>query len=495
MKLKDLVVTVSAALFLPLSHGATLAEQLTEFCPECAARVETQTGAYILEKGEEALISRAWLADHASESIDVQYFIWSTDNIGILAGEALLRAAERGVVVRVLVDDLLVDAQSETLLTLSAHPNVDIKIYNPKHSVGVSFFQRVKNLLTQFHQSNQRMHDKAVIYDGLLGITGGRNMADEYFDYNHQYNFRDRDILLVGHEVSAMSENFNQFWDSPLSVAVSDIFIQEMSQIDEMDIRSHTEALHQYAQDAENFAPEVRQMLQNLPERFADVVARMRWGKVRYISDSPGKNDQQTFLGGGGDTTQALVEQLQQAKESVFIQSPYLIIPEGGMALLQQLIERGVTVKISTNSLASTDNLMAFSGYAKQRQRLLETGVEVYEYKPYPAIKAELNQRYPSIADNNPIFALHAKSMVVDGEHLFIGTFNLDPRSANLNTEVGVLMSDKHLGQQLQQSIDSDIAPENSWRVTAEQNPDSNADFYKRLKLAFYKLLPLDPVL
>lgn len=495
MKFKKLVVTASAALFLPLSHGATLTERLMGFCPECAARVETQTGAYILEKGEEALISRAWLADHASESIDVQYFIWSTDNIGILAGEALLRAAERGVAVRVLVDDLLVDAQSETLLLLSAHPNVDIKIYNPKHSVGVSFFQRAKNVLTQFHQSNQRMHDKAVIYDDLVGITGGRNMADEYFDYNQQYNFRDRDILLVGREVPAMSENFNQFWDSPLSVAVSDIFAQEALDVDDADIRAHTDALHRYARDSGNFAPEVRQMLQDLPAQFADVVARMRWGDARYISDSPGKNDQQSFLSGGGKTTEALVEQLQRAKQSVLIQTPYLVIPEGGMTLLQRLVERGVSVKVSTNSLASTDNLMAFSGYAKQREQLLEIGVEVYEYKPYPEIKAELNQRYPSIAVYNPIFALHAKSMVVDGEHLFIGTFNLDPRSANLNTEVGVLMSDKHLGQQLQQSIDRDIAPENSWQVTARQNPDSNAAFYKRLKLAFYKLLPLEPVL
>lgn len=495
MGMRHFLVAATAAFFLPLSYGESLAQNLAEFCPQCALRASTQTGAYILEQGEEALISRAWLTQNANESIDVQYFIWSTDNIGILAGEALLSAAERGVKVRVLVDDLLVDAQGETLLILAAHPNVQIKIYNPQHSVGVSFFQRIKNVLTQFHQANQRMHDKAVIYDGLLGITGGRNMADEYFDYNQQYNFRDRDILLVGHAVTAMSENFDEFWESSLSVAVDSIFDKKAMKIDEARIIKDTEALHRYAQDETNFAPEVRQMLHNLPARFADIVTAMQWGSVRYISDTPGKNDQREFLGGGGETTLALVEQLMQSKKSVLIQSPYLVIPDGGMDLLQQLVDRGVDVKISTNSLASTDNLMAFSGYAKQRQRLLQTGVEVYEYKPHPAIQADLVRRYPTLAKHNPVFALHAKSMVIDGEHLFIGTFNLDPRSANLNTEVGALMSNSVLGQQLQQSIMNDIAPQNSWQITVEDHPDAEAGFFKRLKLWFYTLLPLEPVL
>lgn len=183
-----------------------------------------QTGAYILDTGEEALLARAWLADHARSSIEVQYFIWSADNVGILATEALLRAAERGVAVRVLVDDLLIDAPDKTLLALAAHPGVDIRIYNPKHKVGTPLHKRLLNVATDFRGVNQRMHDKTFVVDGRVGITGGRNMADEYFDYDRDYTFRDRDVLLVGDAAQAMRANFEAFWTSPLAVPVEERF-------------------------------------------------------------------------------------------------------------------------------------------------------------------------------------------------------------------------------------------------------------------------------
>ncbi|HEY7771941.1 MAG TPA: phospholipase D-like domain-containing protein, partial [Marinagarivorans sp.] len=284
-----------------------LSERIGEYCPDCAGRTATQTGAYILEKGEEALISRAWLAANAATSIDVQYFIWSTDNIGILAGEALLAAAERGVKVRVLVDDFLVDAKSTTLLILAAHPNVSIKIYNPLHSVGVTFWQRFKNLMFNFHGANQRMHDKAAIFDGFVGITGGRNMADEYFDYDHEYNFRDRDILLVGSAVKAMTENFEEFWASPLAVDVTEILTDPIAPIDSSRVEKHVKMLHEYAQDESNFSPQVRRLLQDLPQHFSAMFDAMQWGEVQYISDVPGKNDGTEFLAGSGEATRLLV--------------------------------------------------------------------------------------------------------------------------------------------------------------------------------------------
>jgi len=145
-----------------------------------------KSGAYVLDTGEEALLARAWLADHARKSIEVQYFIWSTDNIGILAAEGLLRAANRGVRVRVIVDDLLIDAPDKSLLALARHPNIDIRIYNPQTSVGVPLQKRLLNVLTNFRGVNQRMHDKTLVVDGKIAITGGRNMAAEYFDYNHE---------------------------------------------------------------------------------------------------------------------------------------------------------------------------------------------------------------------------------------------------------------------------------------------------------------------
>ena len=221
----------------------------------------------------------------------------------------------------------------------------------------------------------------------------------------------------------------------------------------------------------------------------------MSWEDARFISDSPGKNAGDSGLGGGGESTQLLIDAVRDAKSSVLIQSPYLIMPEGGIELLEQLVDRGVRIRISTNSLASTDNIPAFGGYYGQRDDLLEAGVELYEFKPHPAIEYELVVRYPRIAENNPIFALHAKSMVIDDETVFIGTFNLDPRSANLNTEVGLLVDSKELARQLTASIERDIDPANSWHTTFDFNPDSEVSRGKRFKMWFSWLMPMEPIL
>jgi putative cardiolipin synthase len=457
--------------------------------------MNTGTGAYILEKGEEALIGRAWLTRHAVTSIDVQYFIWSTDNIGTLAAEQLLAAAERGVSVRVLVDDLLIDADDLSLLFLSAHPNVQIRIYNPNFSVGVSLWRQIVNSITQFRSVNQRMHDKTAIFDGIAGITGGRNMADEYFDFDHDYNFRDRDILLLGPAVVDMQENFDEFWSSELAVPVESIFEDAITNLSAGDIKDYAQRLHAYAADPKNFSEQVHEAIDSAAAHFPALLQAMTWQDVEFISDIPGKNAGMAGLGGGGKSTQSLIEALRDAQHSVLIQSPYLVMPQGGIELLQELHERGVRIRISTNSLASTDNIPAFSGYHRQRPRLLGAGVELYEFKPHPGIQTELVNRYPQIAQNNPIFALHAKSMVIDGETIFIGTFNLDPRSANLNTEVGAIVHNAVLAQQLTASIERDIRPENSWQTTADYAPDFEVSRAKRLKLGLVNLLPIEPIL
>jgi putative cardiolipin synthase len=484
---------------LLLLHAGSYAQSIPEWidsnCNECTELMQSRTGVYILEKGEEALIGRAWLTQHATQSIDVQYFIWSTDNIGILAAEQLLGAAERGVVVRVLVDDLLIDAQSRTLLLLSAHPNAQIRIYNPNLSVGVSLWQRIVNAVTSFREINQRMHDKTAIFDNVAGITGGRNMADEYFDYDHEYNFRDRDVLLVGPAVTDMTENFNEFWNSEFAVPVEDILGDEAESITAEDVATRARELHAYANDPRNFAPQVREAIASAPASFPYLLQAMSWEDVMFVSDIPGKNTGESGLGGGGETTTHLVNALSGAQESVLIQSPYLIMPEGGIELFAKLVDSGVRIRVSTNSLASTDNIQAFSGYHEQREDLLRAGVELYEFKPYPQIRDALIDRYPAIAESNPVFALHAKSMVIDGETVYIGTFNLDPRSANLNTEVGVLVDSKDLAEQLTRSIERDIRPENSWQTTEDFNPDSVESRRKRFRVWLNEILPLEPVL
>jgi putative cardiolipin synthase len=458
-----------------------------------------KTGVYVLDTGVEALLARAWLVEQARQTIEVQYFIWSTDNIGILAAEALLRAADRGVRVRVIVDDLLIDAPDQSLLALALHPNIEIRVYNPKTSVGVPLQSRVLNVVSDFRGFNQRMHDKTFMVDGKIAITGGRNMAAEYFDYNHDYNFRDRDALLLGAAVRPMQASFEGFWHSRLSVPVESLYdglglMQKNVRVDDARVQQIYRDLHAYARLPENFAPEVRAAIDATPKSFARLAQQMRWSEVLFINDPPGKNEPGSGLGGGSPSSAALGRLLESAQRSVVIQSPYLVPSAEAMALLQRLRERGVSVRISTNSLASTDNLPAFSGYRNQRERLLALGVRVHEYQPAPEVQRQLIQRLTATPRAVPVFSLHAKTLVIDGATLYIGTFNFDPRSQNLNTEVGIVVHDEVLAREVQASIETDMAPGNSWDA-ASDDPDRHAPLAKRSKVRLYQWLPLKPLL
>lgn len=459
---------------------------------------KNSSGVYVLEKGEQALLARAWLVQHAQHTIEVQYFIWSTDNIGILATEALLSAAERGVKVKVIVDDLLIDAPDESLLALALHPNIDIRIYNPKHSVGTSFFKRIMNIFSDFRGANQRMHDKTFIVDGKVAITGGRNMADEYFDYDHKYNFRDRDALVIGKAVNDIQKSFYRFWENRLSVPVEERFkgvglLSKSVTVDDKTIQLIYDDLHKYAKSPENYEAEIRDAINNLSMTFPALAKEIEWGKVSFISDKPGKNTQLDSFSAGGESTSALATLIKNAKTSILIQSPYLILSDKAVKLFNAAIKRGVNIMISTNSLVSTDNLQAFSGYRNQRADILKSGIAVYEYKSFPKIQHQLLERYPRLKKNKPVFALHAKTMVIDSSIVYIGTYNLDPRSENLNTEVGVVIKNSRLAEKVIKEIEQDMHSDNSW--SAHDDPDQYATFTKRVKVFFYQLLPLKPVL
>lgn len=493
MNLFKLILAIVLAV-RPAAASGSVVGDLASTTQALLATHPGKTGAIVLERGEEALWARGWLADKATRSIEVQYFIWSSDNVGILATEALLRAAERGVKVRVLVDDLLIDAPSEAMVALAAHPNFDIRIYNPKHSVGTSKVKRVLNLATGFRSSNQRMHDKTATFDGLATLTGGRNMADEYFDFDHAINFRDRDVLVLGPIMADINASFERFWASALAVPVEKLLESEARNLGPASIQAIYADLHTYAGNPANFAPEVSAAIQNLPKKFAGLVQGMAWSDARFLCDLPGKSDRRFGLGGGGRTTSALMALLRTARRRVTLQSPYLVLSRKGLAFFRELVQRGVEVRISTNSLASTDNLQAFSGYQKQRKAILKAGIQVYEFKPEPAILNELIPRASRAAGKKPTLSLHAKTLVVDGETLFIGTYNLDPRSANLNTEVGVVIPHPETARQVEQAIERDMEPGNSWSA-ADDQPDSHAAGAKRLTSRFWKALPLQPLL
>ena len=493
--MNKLLITFLAICFTASAFG----DESLALIDKLIAAHPKQTGIYVLDKGEEALLARAWLADHAQKSIEVQYFIWSTDNIGILASEALLRAADRGVKVRVIVDDLLVDAPDKSLLALAKHANIEIKIYNPQHSVGTPFHKRLLNIGLNFRGVNQRMHDKTFIVDGKLAITGGRNMAAEYFDLNHKNNFRDRDALLLGDVSSAMQTSFNRFWQSALSAPVEELYdglgiIQKNVSVKDTEIQKIYTDLHVYAQNPANFSLETRNTIQNTPQAFMRLAEQLIWTNVEFISDTPGKNSNKILLGGSGKTTEKLADLVANAKQDIVIQSPYLVMSNGAIKLFKAAIKRGVSIRINTNSMAATDNVQAFSGYRNQRDQLIKMGIQIYEYKPDPHIKHALLKQNAAFNENPPIFAIHAKSMVIDSGIVYIGTFNFDPRSENLNTEVGVVVENTALANQVKNAIETDMQPENSWDAATDK-PDQYATSAKRRRVLLYQLTPIKPLL
>ena len=450
-----------------------------------------QTGVYVLEDGGGSLVTRAWLCENAEQSIDIQYFIFSTDNVGLIASDYLVRAADRGVKVRIIVDDIMVEAGVHEILTMDSHPNIEIKVYNPGVNLGKNLFKKVKQFATHFNKANQRMHNKTFIVDDKVAITGGRNIADEYFDYDHEYNFRDRDVLLLGQTPKKIKTSFEEFWNNSLCVAASSLVSEkELNAADS----NRFERLHQYACNPANFWPQVKEQIKNLPKTFDSIRAqgKLIWtDSVAFVSDIPGKNDGSKGLHGGGMTTEALTRLIKEAKVSVDIQSPYLVLTEEGLKVFKDAVDRGVRVNILTNSLASTDNMEAFSAYQKCRKKLLQAGVHIYEFKPNSAerIKIQTGALQKEL-NYTPTFGLHAKSMVVDGHITVIGTFNLDPRSANLNTECFAVIDNAIVAQGVLKGMQEENKAENAWQTTLDYNPDSAAGKWKRIKTFTRKVVP-----
>ncbi|WP_223552179.1 phospholipase D family protein [Aestuariivivens sp. NBU2969] len=464
---------------------------LTKELEDVAFLMETKTGVYVLEDGSGSMVARAWLSEYAEKTIDIQYFIFSTDNIGLIACDYLVRSADRGVKVRIIVDDIMVDTDIEDILTFNSHENISVKIYNPGVNLGKNIFQKIGKFTTDFRDANQRMHNKTFIVDDKVVITGGRNIADEYFDYDHEYNFRDRDILLLGKESKTVKKSFDEFWYSPLSVNVESII---KNKAEDTIKENPFENLHEYACNPDNFWPQIRKRIEKLPETFQSIKnsGDLVWlDDVRFISDIPGKNDGEDGLTGGGVSTSALINLLKNAKSSIDIQTPYLITTELSRNLFKEAVDRGVKIRILTNSLASTDNIEAFSSYQSDREKLLKTGVRVFEFRPDAEERKKIMTGELQVKlDHKPTFGLHAKSMVIDNHITVIGTFNLDPRSANLNTECVVIVKSDKVSKGVLEGMEIEFKPENSWETTLEFNPDSEVGNYKRLKTWTRKIIP-----
>jgi cardiolipin synthase C len=451
--------------------------------------LRSQTGLLTMEYGTPSLITRAWLCDNAVHTLDIQYYIFSSDNTGRIAGDFILRAAERGVKVRILVDDITVKPNNKQMRVLNAHENIEIKIYNPGVKFGKNIFYRIRKMLFETRRIQRRMHTKTITIDNKISIAGGRNIGDEYFDYSKKYNFRDRDILIIGKEVQSVRANFDLFWSSKLSVPLDELvkFKAKYSK------RKRFMEVQAYASDPKNFSPVVRNKIREFPAYFDDKKRSGEYLVIKnayFVADIPGKNEDRPNKK-GGICTDTIVSLLLQARDSVTIQSPYLILDEEAKRLFKTIVNRGVKVKIVTNSLASTDNAVAFSGYKRDRNKILELGIEVYEFKPHPKIKYKLqNSEVQEKGKFKAVFGLHSKTMIIDDRISVIGSYNLDPRSAHLNTEGFVVIRSKDFCMKVEKYVREEFLAENSWKITKDFDPDKEASLHKRWKVFVRRLIP-----
>ena len=421
-----------------------------------------ESGFLPLRNGVDALVMRMALAEAAERSLDVQYFIWHDDLSGRFFANALLRDADRGVRVRVLLDDVGSGANDENLLSLDAHPNIEIRLFNPVASR--SF--RGLGMLADFSLLNRRMHNKSFIADNQRAILGGRNIGDEYFEAQSEVAFGDLDVLTVGRSVSDVSDAFDQYWNAPASIPIPALLGRsgEIAGLD--DLRATLAAFVEAQRDS----PYATRARTQLAVRRAAGTDGLFWGKARLLYDDPAK-----ITRAPEDTRGHLLPQFadlrSQIEKELLIVSPYFIPGESGVAVLRGLVKRGVRVTVLTNSLAATDVAAVHAGYQRYRMDLLEAGVRLYELRP-GAIEHEREKRGKGGVSGSRA-SLHAKTFVFDRRGVFIGSLNLDPRSIQLNTEIGLVCESAPLAEELAGTLEQKIDAI-AWRL--ERIVDASGD-------------------
>jgi len=392
-------------------------------------------GLYTLEDSLEAFAARYQLAQLAERTLDIQYYIWEDDVSGCLLFQALLDAAARGVKVRLLLDDNNTAGLDNTLRALNAHPNIEVRLFNP-----FSFRTlRMLGYLTDFARLNRRMHNKSFSADGEATIVGGRNVGDAYFGIGEEPLFTDLDVLATGHVVQEVEQDFERYWQSE-SVATLKQVLSEEAASDATDAGLVPDA--QQRESAERYLEKVANT--NIIQRMEQGTLSFIRAKTRMLSDDPRKGQGKASRGS------LLAERLRNVMGSpdsqIDIISAYFVPGRAGVAQILKLVRRGVKVAIMTNSLAANDVAVVHAGYARWRKKLLRHGVELYEIKPTNRPRPELHDRGLT---GNSGSSLHAKTFSIDGKTVFIGSFNFDPRSALLNTEMGLVIDSESLARRI----------------------------------------------
>lgn len=458
-----------------------------------------QSGFVLLGDGLDAFVARAVLAASAERSIDLQYYLYHADLVGGLLAAQLLQAADRGVRVRILLDDIDTGGRDRNLAILDSHPNIEIRLFNP--FIRGRF--RLPQYLTRFGNVTKRMHNKSFTVDNQATIVGGRNIGNEYFEADPDKNFGDLDVLAIGPVVKEVSESFDLYWNSDLAYPVSSLYTRTIDKGSLEEARSFFSSLQQEQDDS----PYV-QALKNSP--LANVMRNnslsFAWGEATAIYDKPEKisnseRSPESLL------TPQLGEYVNKIRSEMIILSAYLVPGEEGVRFLRQLSEKGIKIKILTNSLASTDVAAVHAGYAKYRRELLKAGIELYELK-----KTSERPPHGNKISGSSGASLHAKSFIFDREVLFIGSFNFDPRSYRENTELGLIFHSPQLARKIGGHLDKTIH-DNAYKLelmtTREGNEvlkwieydgdrqiihyrEPDVSLWRRLFVGFASLLPIE---
>ncbi len=419
-------------------------------------RHDAQSGFRLLTLGTNALMSRVVLADHARHSIDLQTYIFENDATGRLLARHLLAAADRGVRVRLLVDQ--VRGSIDLFEALDAHPNIEVRLFNPFASRQPGLLSKILQFAVDGRRLNRRMHNKSMITDNVTAIVGGRNIGDEYFNAGSDTRFRDLDLVLIGAIVRATSRTFDAYWNADAAVPLARFDTRHRSAPD-LDALRLALVRDERSFNASDYAQIVQE---ELPDgATADRRGDWFWGDATLVADTPRKVD-------GIDDPHPLrigpqVESaLRGAQHDIVLITPYFVPGPDGTRLLCDLARRGISVRILTNSLASTDEPAVHAGYARYRHALVEAGVTLHELRPGSA------EQHVSGKGTSSGVSLHAKAFVVDGRTVFVGSLNMDQRSKLLNTEMGVIVDAPALAAAVTGFFDSATAPGNAYRLVLE---------------------------
>jgi len=444
-----------------------------------------QSGFWLLDRNADALNWRLALVDSAVSSLDLLYYLWYGDNSGGLLLKRVLMAADRGVRVRLLVDDLLLIGGDKTLAAIHQHPNIQLRMFNPRKQRNLGM---AVEYVGRFKQLNSRMHKKLLVADNQAAIVGGRNIGDDYFGLKHSYNFHDLDVLGFGPVARQASDLFDNVWNSPLAVSASELPAR-VSDEEAGEMRARLLRKLQSSDDLVNFPVEPR----DWTDVFGNLAGQLYFGSSEIFYDR--------FE--NGELRRGMVDSvgriLGSAERDIQLLNAYIIPNQDFIDAIGRMTASGVKINILTNSLASHDVPAVNSHYRKWRKPLIEAGAGLYELRPDPAIKP--------LVDTQPVVArftgLHTKAFVVDGHKIFIGSMNFDPRSANINTEMGVSIDSPALGEEMVRLAMRDMAPENAWRVKLGQrgkliwvNSDETVtrqparSFWQRIMDGFFVLFP-----